>query len=200
MYIPSGSNFFALKRGVEHAKIGRGIGATAGDPLPVDRVIGKIGIDQRVPEPCLTLPPVDPQVLDQKARRDHAHTIVHPAGLPELAHPGVHHRITRTAVLPCCKVISLALPGEGVELRTPVLLGHGRKVIQQVIGELSPSQFAEELFRSLGLPRVIKRGRNIGPYVPWLKSRPNAGAATASMCRQDPADRDAVHNLSAYAG
>ena len=50
-------------------KIRRGVGAAAGDPLPAERVVGEVGIDQRVPEPARALLPGDQQVLDQERRR-----------------------------------------------------------------------------------------------------------------------------------
>src|SRR5690606_41580108 len=42
-----------LRQRIENPEIGRGVGATAGDPLPARRIVGRIGVDQRVPEPAL---------------------------------------------------------------------------------------------------------------------------------------------------
>ena len=45
----------ALQHRIEHAEKRRGIGAAAGDPLPVGRIAAGIGIDKRVPEPLFAL-------------------------------------------------------------------------------------------------------------------------------------------------
>ena len=64
-----GVEFLALRHRVEDAEEGLRVDAAAGDPLPVRRVVGEVGIDQRVPEPGLALAPVDQQVLDQEGGR-----------------------------------------------------------------------------------------------------------------------------------
>ena len=115
--VAGGIEFLALKHGVEHAEVGRGVGAAAGDPLPAGGVVGGVGIDQRVPEPALAQPPVDHQVLGQEGGCDHAHAVVHPAGRPELAHAGIDDGIAGAAAPPRLDGVVLVRPGKGVELR-----------------------------------------------------------------------------------
>src|SRR5436190_2731385 len=69
----------ALQDRIEHAKIWRGIGAGAGDPLPVGGIAAGVGIDQRIPKPLFTVAPVDQEMLDQERSDDHAHAIMHHA-------------------------------------------------------------------------------------------------------------------------
>ena len=43
---------FRLQHRIEDPEVGRGIDADASNPLPVERIVGRVGVDQRVPEPC----------------------------------------------------------------------------------------------------------------------------------------------------
>src|SRR5687767_8423538 len=58
-----GVELLALQHRVEHAEERRGVGAAAGDPLPVAAVLRRVGIDQGVPEPFLPALPGNQQVL-----------------------------------------------------------------------------------------------------------------------------------------
>jgi len=141
---------------VEDPEIWRGVRAVAGHPLPAQGVIGEIGVDQRVPEPLLTQHPVLAQVLRQQARRQHAHAVVHPACRPEFAHAGVDDGNAGPAVLPAVKRMRIRLsPTEGVERRIEVFLRRLREVVEQVVGELAPSQLAQV---GLDVGRVIPCG------------------------------------------
>ena len=53
----------ALKYGIENAKVGRGIRAAAGDPLPTCRIIGEVRVHQRVPEPGGAFAPMNKKML-----------------------------------------------------------------------------------------------------------------------------------------
>ena len=59
----AGIEAFALCHRIEDAEIGCGVQAGAGDPLPVPGIVRDVAIDEAVPEPGLTLAPVDQQVL-----------------------------------------------------------------------------------------------------------------------------------------
>ena len=39
-----GIEFLALQNRIEHAEIGRGVGAGAGDPLPAGGIVGLVGV------------------------------------------------------------------------------------------------------------------------------------------------------------
>ena len=68
----------ALRDRVEDAEEGRGVGARAGDPLPAVLVGRQVAVDE-VPHEVPGAPrPVQVQVLDEEARDDHAHPVVHP--------------------------------------------------------------------------------------------------------------------------
>ena len=61
---------------------------------------GQISIHQRIPKPAGALLPGNAAIFDQKRGDQHPYPVVHPAGLPELPHPGVHHRITGLPLAP----------------------------------------------------------------------------------------------------
>src|SRR6202789_2967944 len=50
--------FLPLQDRIEDAEIGRRVGAGARHPLPARRIIGGIGVAERIPEPCLAAAPV----------------------------------------------------------------------------------------------------------------------------------------------
>ena len=54
-------------------------------------------------------------MLDQERGDDHPHAIVHPAGVPELAHAGIDDGIAGPAALPGAQRLGVRLPGKGVE-------------------------------------------------------------------------------------
>ncbi len=58
--------FLALGHRVEDPEIRCRIGTATGNPLPARAVVGEIGIEQCVPEPALTVMPVQHQVFDQE--------------------------------------------------------------------------------------------------------------------------------------
>ncbi len=88
--------------------------------------------------------PVNAQMLDQETRCHHAHPVVHPAGLPKFAHPGIDDWKTGLPPLPGLKCGLILIPGKIFELRTKGLLGEMRPVKQQVIGKLPPYQLAQK--------------------------------------------------------
>ena len=108
-----------LQLGVEHAEVRRGIGPRPGDPLPVERVAGAVGVDERVPEPLLAAPPVDEQVLDEeRCRRPCARGCACSRCARARACPA---STSGMPVRPCCHASQLrrvqARPRERVELR-----------------------------------------------------------------------------------
>ena len=113
-------------------------------PLPAHSVVGQIGIDERVPKPSLADTPVDPQMLDQKTRRRHARSIVHPTGLPELAHASIDEGIPRPALSPRAQRIGVGAIRIGIEAFAPVLFGKLWVMVENMVGEFAPADFAEE--------------------------------------------------------
>ena len=143
--VPVGVELLRLQLGVEDPEVRRRIGARAGDPLPVERVVRGIRVDQRVPEPLLAAPPVDEQVLDEEGCRHHPHAVVHVAGLPELAHAGVDERDAGATALPRLQLRRLqARPRERVELGPEVLRRQVGEVEQRVPRELAPPELRQE--------------------------------------------------------
>ncbi len=133
----------SLQDRIEDAEIRRGVGAGPGDPLPARRIVGEVGVDQRVPEPVLAGAPRDQQMLGQQRGDDHPYTVVHPADRPELAQPGIDDRITGAALLPGGQRSLVLLPGQRCEFRTERALRQMRPVKQEMVGELPPIQLAD---------------------------------------------------------
>jgi len=107
---------FALADRVKDTEEGCSICTAARSPLPAKRIAGQISVYQRIPEPCGTCSPADELVLGQKARCDHADSIVHPASLPELAHAGIDERNAGVTTAPRLEIVAVALlPWEALE-------------------------------------------------------------------------------------
>ena len=95
--------------------------------------------------------PVHAQVLGQPAGHDHAHAVVHPARVPELAHAGIDDRHAGAALAPGIEpCLQRPRPAEIGEARVQRLVGHLREVVQDVVGELAPAQFGEETVAVFG--------------------------------------------------
>src|SRR3569623_442511 len=71
----------------------RGVRAATGYPLPIEAVVGEVGVGQRVPEPARTMLPVDTADIHQKRGRNHTNAIMHPSCLPQL--PPAELRVQR---------------------------------------------------------------------------------------------------------
>ena len=142
--LATGVEPLTLQDGIEDAEVGRGVGAGAGDPLPVRRIVRRIGVDQRIPEPGFAGAPIDQEMLDQERGDDHADAVVHAAGAPELAHAGVDDRIAGAALLPAPEIGCALPPGELVEAGVDIVGGKVRMAAHQVIGELAPRQLLTE--------------------------------------------------------
>ena len=126
-------------------------------PLPVHRIVRRVGVDQRVPEPLLADAPVGEQVLDQKRGGDHARPVVHPAGRPQLAHAGIDDRIAGAPAPPRPDVVGIGLgPGEIVEGRLQIARGEVGMVVEEMPGEFPPGEFRQELVRAApaGVPAI----------------------------------------------
>jgi len=72
----------ALRHRVEHAEERLGVGAAAGRPLPAERVVRQIGVDERIPEPLGAFLPGEEQVFGEERADDHADAVVDPALVP----------------------------------------------------------------------------------------------------------------------
>ena len=132
-----------MARRIEDPEIGGRVGAASGRPLPTERVGGQIGIEECVPKPAGPLLPGDAQILDQKTGHDHAHPVVHPAGLPQLPHPGIDHRISRPPPLPRPQPHRIIHPGKAGVIGPQRLRGGVRKVEEEVRGEFPPADLAQ---------------------------------------------------------
>ena len=90
--------------------------------------------------------PVDAQILDQEAGRDHAQAVVHVAGLVQLRHRRVHQRITGAPFAPGGKGgvrLGSRFPGDGVVGGLEGAAFHVRVLVQNHGVEVAPDQFRQ---------------------------------------------------------
>lgn len=97
---PVGVELLALERWVENPIARHAICPGRRTPLPIPIVGRQITVEQMMHEVPLSALPVDPKILDEKGRHDHADTVVHPSCLIELPHTGIHNRIARPPAAP----------------------------------------------------------------------------------------------------
>ena len=172
---------FALRHRIEDAEIRRRIGARPCDPLPAGRIVGGVGIDQRIPEPGLADPPVDQQILGQEGRSDHAHAVVHPAGAPEFAHAGIDDGNARAPLLPGRKRVGVCLrPGKRVETRLEVACREIALMEEEMPGEFAPADLRLEL----GDRALDVRRRRLPPPFDRMPDLERADLAEAQMRRE----------------
>ncbi|MCY1381689.1 hypothetical protein D9M69_696240 [compost metagenome] len=96
--------------------------------------------------------PVDAQILDQKAGRDHAQAVVHIARLVQLRHGRVHQRIAGAPLAPGGKRgigVRPRFPGDGVVGRFEGAAFHMRVLVQNHGVEIAPDQFCQPHGRAI---------------------------------------------------
>ena len=137
--------FLTLGDRIKYAEVRRGIRAATHCPLPPECVLRQVGIHEGVPEPTGALLPGNQQIFCQKGSYNHPDAIMHPAGAPQLAHPGVHNGISRATLLPGTEKFGVLAPRKPLEIGSQRLGGRVRKVKKQVVSEFPPTNLREEL-------------------------------------------------------
>jgi len=99
--------------------------------LPVERIVRRIGVDQRVPEPFLTASPIDEQVLDEEGSDDQACAIGQMTRAPQLPHAGVGPGVKSTLVV---------APRKALELRPQTTRRHIGMGVQQSRCKITPRE------------------------------------------------------------
>ena len=89
--------------------------------------------------------PVDEQVLGQERSHDHAHSVVHPSGLLELAHASVDDWVARAAFFPGFEPVFAVLPGDVSVMPQKSGFFDIGPVPEDGIVELPPDDFFQEL-------------------------------------------------------
>ena len=105
---------------------------------------GQVRIHQCVPKPARPFQPMDLEVFAQKGGDDHPHPVMHPAGRPELPHPGVDNRVTGLPFLPGPQKSLVANPRKILELFSKRTIGGFREVKQQMMGEFAPGHLLQK--------------------------------------------------------
>ena len=151
--MPIRIEFFTLERWVKDAIPLHRIRSGRGTPLPVSVVGRHISIHQVLHEVSLAALPIDPKVLDQKRRHHHTHTIMHPACLIQLAHAGIHNRISGTAFTPGRK--------EPVALRTGrTRSGKSRLDLERPFGDMGKGH--QHLLKKFSPDQFVHPGEHVG--------------------------------------
>ena len=165
-----GIEAFGLQGRIEDADKRRGVGAAASAPLPAQRVVGQVGVDQGVPEPACTDLPGDEQVLDQEGCDGHTYTVVHPAGLPQLAHAGVDQRVAGASALPgAAGQCDRARQSMLAKLASSDSSRAEREVDEHVVGKLTPAEFTPQDVGGAPLGGEVRLGERV-PQVSTLSS------------------------------
>ena len=103
-------------------------------------------------------------MLDEERGHEHAHAVWHESSLPELAHGSVDDGVAGPSLSPCGKGLRIVAPGKAGELRPERLGDHGREMLEQMVGEVAPSEFAQIRlgagFRAPGGARPRSRARH----------------------------------------
>ena len=180
---------FPWSGGIENPEVGRGIGAAAGHPLPTGGIVGEVGVKQRVPKPCRTLPPIYPQVLYQEARRDHADAIMHPTRLPKFPHAGIDERISGQATLPRLQIARAYPPRIGIEILAPILFSGDPENDRGGDGRIRAIRSRSATCPRLGVSAGLPPPTQGGPRFAAPRFRPSANAAKALTSLAGRADR-----------
>lgn len=134
----------ALEDGVENAMEGRSIEAAARYPLPAEDIVRLVGIDQCVPKLVFSDTPIAQKMFDEKGADNHPHPVVHPPGLPKLAHARVDERKAGATFLLGSDLSGLNEPGYPVEVPDVAVNRQGGKMMQHMAGIFAPDQFIDE--------------------------------------------------------
>src|SRR3569623_3209951 len=151
----TGVEFLSLQQRIEDAVIRRGVGAAARDPLPVEAVVGEVGVGQGLPKPARAIQPMKEAIFYEKRRDDHAHAIVHPTRLPQLAHARIDDRDAGVSELPCAQQRIVAPPRKRGVTRIERCLVEKRLMVKQVVRELAPDALAMQRLGRLGERGII---------------------------------------------
>ena len=141
--LPAGVEALALRGRVEDAEVRLGVGARGRRPLPAAVVAGRVAVHEPAHEPALAGAPVDVQILGEKARDDHAHAVVHPAGRRQLPHPGIDDRIPGHAGLPRLEAVRIVVPFQRVACLAERTVEHPGMRIEDGVVELAPHQLVD---------------------------------------------------------
>ena len=139
----------SLRPGIQNSKIGRGIGARSGAPLPPSVVAGNFAIRQLLHEVALAQPPVEQEIFGEEHRHNHLCTVVHIPGLIELPHGGINDRKPGFARAPKFKILPLTRPNHSAKFGVEFHAEHLRKMPQNAEIKLTPDKFADEFLRTL---------------------------------------------------
>ncbi len=106
MYAPSASKRFACSTGLKTRKYG-----AASVPQPAvhcqPRGLSARSASTRVSQNQRAFLARNQQILGQERGDDHPHTVMHPAGSPQLAHAGVDDRNAGAAALPGAQIVGI---------------------------------------------------------------------------------------------
>ena len=129
---------------IENPEVGLGIGTRARGPLPAPVVGGKVAIEKFLHE--VTLPPLprDQEILGKEGGHDHPQPVVHPAGLVQLPHGGIHDWKAGPALAPGLKEVLAVLPLDPVVLLAEGALGDVGIFPENLFVEVAPDQFRDE--------------------------------------------------------
>ena len=155
----------ALRRRVEDPEVRRGVGATPGHPLPPVLVGGQVEVHEVISEVARSVLPLQVQVLDEEARHDHPHAVVHPSLAEQLAHACVNDREAGATFLPRLEFTAGLVVLHRLEVLVVVPPGRVRASVEHVGVELPEGQLASVRLGARGASEVgqHRAGMDLAP-------------------------------------
>ena len=176
---------------VEDPEVGRRVGAAAGRPLPAQRVVREIGIDERVPEPAGALPARGSAGPSRgTTRRSCGRDCASSRWSRARACP---HRRSGSRCGRFARRSALRVPRQGrPRTRPAAAIRRVREMVEQVMGELAPADLAHVLLAAATIPgsgcvtarAAIASTTCRGPISPKCR------CGESREPRRDPADPD----------
>ena len=99
-----------LTRGVEDSKVGLRVGPSTRGPLPASIIGRQVPVEKFFHKVAFPPLPRDKEIFSKEGGDDHPETIVHPPGLIELTHCGIHYGISGLPFTPRLKPIFTVFP------------------------------------------------------------------------------------------
>ena len=101
-------------------------------------------------------------MLDEEGGDNHAHPVVHGAGVPKLAHSRIDDGIAGLAKLPGPQRLFIATPRERIEGGLEIAGREIGDVVKEMTAELAPAEFAQEFLDVAGKRRIVVGGEARG--------------------------------------
>ena len=143
-----------LTRGVEDSKVGLRVGPSTSGPLPAPVIGRQVSVEKFFHKVAFPPLPGDKEIFGKKGGDDHPEAIMHPAGLIELSHGGIHDGVPGLSFTPRLKPIFAVLPLDLVIGGAECARDNVRKLPEDLFIKISPNELSDkhiDLFFCFGI-------------------------------------------------